>query len=131
MAKHVKLGFCIRYVRDVEQTIAFYERAFGMERKMIVEGGGYGELKGPPALGFASEAQAESLVGAFARSRPDAKPQASELGFIVDDVAAAFERAVAAGAVAVTKPVKKPWGQTVAYVRDPDGHLVELCTPMG
>jgi lactoylglutathione lyase len=28
-------------------------------------------------------------------------------------------------------PTKKPWGQTVAYVRDLDGHLVELCTPMG
>jgi lactoylglutathione lyase len=24
-----------------------------------------------------------------------------------------------------------PWGQTVAYVRDNNGFLVELCTPMG
>jgi lactoylglutathione lyase len=23
-----------------------------------------------------------------------------------------------------------PWGQTVSYVRCPDGTLVELCTPM-
>ncbi|RZL31926.1 MAG: VOC family protein, partial [Rubrivivax sp.] len=27
-------------------------------------------------------------------------------------------------------PVTKPWGQTVAYVRCPDGTLVELCTAM-
>lgn len=25
----------------------------------------------------------------------------------------------------------KPHGQTVAYVRDPDGFLIEICTPMG
>jgi len=128
MAKHVRLGFCIRYVPDVEQTIAFYERAFGMERKMIVEGGAYGELHGPPPLGFASEAQAGSMVGDFARQRGDASPQAFELGFVVDDVQAAFDRAVAAGATAVAAPMQKPWGQIVAYVRDCDGGLVEICT---
>lgn len=26
-------------------------------------------------------------------------------------------------------PERQPWGQTVSYVRDPDGFLVELCTP--
>ncbi|MDR7307276.1 hypothetical protein J2X15_002563 [Rhodoferax saidenbachensis] len=24
-----------------------------------------------------------------------------------------------------------PWGQTIAYVADSNGFLVELCTPMG
>ena len=38
---------------------------------------------------------------------------------------------VAAGAQALAAPVTKPWGQTVAYVRCPDGTLVELCTAMG
>ena len=128
MAKHVVLGFCIRYVPDVETSIAFYERAFGMEREMIVEGGSYGELKGPPPLGFASEAQAKTMVGRFAEQRADAPPQASELGFVVDDVQAAFDRAVAAGATPVQAPATKPWGQVVAYVRDCDGGLVEICT---
>ena len=32
--------------------------------------------------------------------------------------------------LAVSPPVAKPWGQIVAYVRDPDGHLVELCSPL-
>ena len=30
-----------------------------------------------------------------------------------------------------TAPITKPWGQTVAYVRAPEGTLIELCTPMG
>jgi uncharacterized glyoxalase superfamily protein PhnB len=39
-------------------------------------------------------------------------------------------RALAAGAANVSDPATKPWGQTVAYVRDQTGFLVELCTPM-
>ena len=41
--------------------------------------------------------------------------------------AGAAERA---GATAEAAPETKPWGQTVAYVRDNRGFLVELCTPM-
>jgi lactoylglutathione lyase len=41
------------------------------------------------------------------------------------------QRAVAAGAQLVREPVEKPWGQTVAYVRDPNGTLVELGEPVG
>jgi len=46
-------------------------------------------------------------------------------------VAAAYRRAVDAGAVSVVAPDARPWGQVVAYVRDLNGVLVELCTPMG
>jgi uncharacterized glyoxalase superfamily protein PhnB len=41
------------------------------------------------------------------------------------------DRAVAAGAALVTPPAQKPWGQTVAHVRDLNGVLIEICTPMG
>jgi len=55
------------------------------------------------------------------------------LGYVilyVNDVSALYARAVKAGATAVSEPATKPWGQTVAYLRDKDGHLVELCTPL-
>ncbi|NDB99734.1 MAG: VOC family protein, partial [Betaproteobacteria bacterium] len=42
----------------------------------------------------------------------------------------AYARAIAAGAVSIKGPVEKPWGQTVAYVRCPDGTLVEICSPI-
>ena len=35
------------------------------------------------------------------------------------------------GARLVQAPEQMPWGQTVAYVADINGALVELCTPMG
>ena len=46
-------------------------------------------------------------------------------------MAAAYARAVEAGAAPLAEPAVKPWGQTVAYVRDPDGVLVELGTATG
>jgi uncharacterized glyoxalase superfamily protein PhnB len=49
---------------------------------------------------------------------------------VTSDVPALFARAVKAGATVLSEPATKPWGQTVAYVRDKDDHLVELCTPL-
>ena len=47
-----------------------------------------------------------------------------------DDVQSAYAKAVAAGAASLKAPLVKPWGQTVAYVRCPDGTLVEICSPV-
>ena len=49
-----------------------------------------------------------------------------EIGFKVDDVDAVFARLVGGGARPAVEPGTRPWGQRTAYVRDPDGHLVEL-----
>ncbi len=48
-----------------------------------------------------------------------------------DDVPSAVRRALDAGAAAVRDPERKPWGQEVAYVRSPEGVLVELGEPVG
>ena len=48
-----------------------------------------------------------------------------------DDVPGAYATALDAGATAMQEPAEKPWGQTVAYVRDPNGTLVELGEPVG
>ena len=37
-----------------------------------------------------------------------------------------FQRAVENGAVAVSAPEEKEWGQKVGYVRDPDGIVVRM-----
>ena len=60
-----------------------------------------------------------------------AGPAGFEVWIEADDVPAAVQRALDAGAQLVREPVEKPWGQTVAYVRDPNGTLVELGEPVG
>ncbi len=44
--------------------------------------------------------------------------------------AADREAAANAGVTKTAGPKVKPWGQTVAYVRDPDGVLVEIAGEM-
>lgn len=53
-----------------------------------------------------------------------------EIALVSEDVPAALSRALAAGASLVQDVEEMPWGQTTAYVRDLDGFLVELCTPI-
>ncbi|WP_254510380.1 VOC family protein [Anatilimnocola floriformis] len=128
----MKFAYTILYVRDVAKSLAFYEAAFGLTRRFLHESGTYGELEtGATTLSFAEVELARSnLPGGFEPTDRTRLPGASEVGFTTDDVPAAYERALAAGAQALTPPKTKPWGQVVAYVRDLDGHLVELCTPM-
>ena len=129
----MKFAYTIVYVADVAASLAFFEEAFGLTRRFLHDSGGYGELDtGATALAFASHAvAADSLGGEYVRADRSALPLGLEVGLACDDVPVAFARAVGAGATAVKPPTVKPWGQTVAYVRCPDGTLVELCTPMG
>ena len=128
----MKLGYTILYVASVANTVAFYERAFGLERGMVTEENEYGELRtGDTTLAFAANAFAEGLTDVpHEAAAPDKAPPPVELGFTTDAVEEMFERAVSAGAVVVKRPELKPWGQLVAYVRDNNGFLVEICTPM-
>jgi uncharacterized glyoxalase superfamily protein PhnB len=127
----MKLGYVIHYVPDVPATVAFYEKAFGLQRRFLHESGTYAELEtGATALAFASEALAKDNGLSVRFHRPNEDAAAVEVAFVTPDVQAAFERAVKAGARPAQPPKVKPWGQTVAYVRDLDGALVELCTPM-
>jgi len=127
----MKFGYTILYVDDVEGTVAFYERAFDLKRKMV-QPGEFGELDtGSTKLAFAAKSHVASLLPIpFQRSGPKHDAPPVEIGLVTHDVQAAFDKAVAAGAVVVTQPTKKPWGQIVGYLRDNNGFLVELCTPM-
>jgi lactoylglutathione lyase len=132
----MKLGYVIIYVENVVKTLDFYQQAFGFDIRMKFEQEGvvdYGELEtGEAVLGFAShELGASHFEGGYQKVSPEGKPFGQELAFVTDEVEAAFQRAVAAGAIAVAKPVQKPWGQQVAYVRAAEGTLIEICSPVG
>jgi lactoylglutathione lyase len=127
----MRFRYTLLYVQDVAASLRFYEEAFGLKTRFLAEGGQYGELEvdGPVSLGFVGNAQALSnLPGGFLANHPRNQPGGFEVGFVTDDVAAAFAKAVAAGAAPAAAPTAKPWGQVIAYVRDRDGVLVELCS---
>jgi lactoylglutathione lyase len=128
----MKFAYTIAYVRDVESSVAFYEQAFGLQRRFVDESGQYAEMEtGETTLAFASdELGASNLPGGFRRNDPTELPAGVEIAFVTEDVDAAFRSVLEAGATNVVEPKTKPWGQIVAYVRDPDGVLVELGSHM-
>lgn len=127
----MRFGYTILYVRDVAASVAFYEQAFGLARRFVHDSGTYAEMEtGATTLAFASEGLADAN-GLTIRSNTLRDPAAGfELGLVSDDPAAGYARAIAAGATAVVPVKEKPWGQKVGYVRDLDGCLVEICSPM-
>ena len=128
----MKFRYAIIYVPDVEATIAFWEQAFGLTRRGDPGAGSeYGELEtGETRLAFAVEALAASHGFTIHPNRPGENPAGFEVALVSDDVEASYARAVAAGASPTSQPEKKPWGQLVGYVRDPNGILVEICSPL-
>lgn len=128
----IKFAYTILYVADVNKAIEFYEAAFGFTKKFISPDNSYGEMMtGDTTLSFATTTLASSnLTGGFIESTLSQKPFGIEIGFTTDNVEETVKLAVEKGAVMVAEPKTKPWGQVVAYVRDFDGFLIEICSPM-
>lgn len=127
----MKFGYTLFYVADVPRTMDFYEKAFGLKKGFTAEGE-YGEMiTGETKLGFVNHKTAGSHGFAYQNANLKEKPFAFEIGFVSQDVEGAYNNAVRNGATPVSPPKKKPWGQLVSYVRDCNGFLIEICSPMG
>lgn len=125
----MQFAYTILYVENVATTLDFYVRAFGLTLKFLHEGGDYGELEtGSTRLAFSSRALMQQLGKNPAAA--SASAPCFEIAFTTDDVSAAVQRATDAGAQLIQAPKAMPWGQTMAYVADANGFLIELCTPM-
>ncbi|MEO9534378.1 MAG: VOC family protein [Crocinitomicaceae bacterium] len=129
----MKFAYVITYVQNVDETLSFYEKAFGFQRKFITPEKDYGELvSGETTISFASLELAKSNF-----SKPVETLGSStnvigvEFAFTSEDIENDFSRAIDAGAK-LFEPIKlKPWGQKVGYLLDLNGFLIEVCTPIG
>lgn len=121
--------YTILYVDDVATTIDFFSRSFGFEKGFLHESGEYGELvTGDTKLAFSSTALMRKL--GKTPGRPSSNAPTFEVAFETDDVAAAVKRACDAGAILLRDVRDEPWGQTTAYVSDPNGYVIEICSPV-
>jgi len=128
----VKLGYTILYVSDVTKSTEFYESAFGFKRKFVTPENDYAELlTGETTISFVSKELANSnLKNGFIESSQKEKPFGIELALVTDNVHEIITEAIKLGGIMVEQPIQKPWGQTVGYIRDIDGFLLEVCTQM-
>lgn len=125
----MRFGYTIIYVQNLQATVLFYEQAFGLRTKFIDENTQYAEMDtGHVTLAFVSEEMAVTHSARIVANRPGGAAPGVEIVLISDNIHRDFQHAISFGAESIEPPTQMPWGQTVAYVRDLNGVLVELCT---
>jgi len=125
----MKFRYTIFYVKNVKETLMFYHRAFGFAIRFLHESEDYGELEtGDTLLSFSSISLMEQLGKSPGTPNP-ANP-VFEIAFETDDVERAVKQALKAGATLVQDIRDEDWGQITAYVCDPNGYLIEICSPV-
>ena len=120
------------YVADLDRAAAFYQRLLGA-RELLAEAD---RMRALDVAG--RQVLLLFRVGASDGPNPvpggvvpphDAQGRMHVCFAIPADALDAWERHLAALGVAVESRVHAERGATCLYVRDPDGHLVELATP--
>jgi PhnB protein len=115
-------------VDSAAEAIEYYKRAFGAKERVRMEAPGN-------AIGHAELEIGDSLI-----MLSDPFPQAttkppSELGgtttsllMYVEDVDAAFQKAIDAGGTATMEPDDQFWGDRLGSITDPFGHVWQIAT---
>jgi lactoylglutathione lyase len=121
--------YVVLVVEDLDRALAFYCDVLGLP--LGHRSGPYAQLAtGVTRVSLYERAAMASTLGRELAS-PSSDAPGFELGFKVDDCDAAYNELVAGGATPAVPPTDRAWGQRTAYVRDPDGHLVELAQDLG
>jgi PhnB protein len=120
-------------VRDADQSLAFYEKAFGFEKRMA--------MPGEDGKTFHAEMAYNDMIIMFApegvQYSPAQSPATSgvpspvSLMVYCEDVDAACKRAEAAGAKVKQPPTDMFWGDRICKLVDPDGHVWTFGTHIG
>ncbi|KAM7522217.1 hypothetical protein LguiA_012119 [Lonicera macranthoides] len=122
-------AYTVIYVKDVAKSVAFYAKAFGYNVRRLDHTHRWGELEsGQTTIAFTPVHQKETddRSGSVLTPRSDHERQPLEICFAYADIDSAYKRAVENGAIAVSAPEEKEWGQKVGYVRDIDGIVVRM-----
>jgi catechol 2,3-dioxygenase-like lactoylglutathione lyase family enzyme len=126
----MRFGATVLYVNDVPAAIDFYRRACGLTLRFHDEALGFAELEtGGSVLALASHSVGELLMPGSYSPPEGGRPDGVEIGFLTDDVPAAFAKLIAEGATQIAAPKRMEWGLEVAYARAPDGTILGLSEP--
>ncbi|HEY4849845.1 MAG TPA: VOC family protein [Streptosporangiaceae bacterium] len=128
----ISLQYCHITVNDVDESLAFYRDALGLEVRNDVASDGFRWV----TLGSAAQPDLEIVLSEPHAGRSQADGDAlQELltkgvlpmsVFRTDDLDAAFERVRASGAEVLQEPIDQPWGPRDCAFRDPSGTMVRI-----
>ena len=115
----------ILYVRDQEQSKAFYEKLFDRKADLHVPGMTEFKLSSHFKLGLMP-------VNGIAKILGERLPHPElghgiprcELYLLVDGPEGIWNHALSCDAVPISKVAERNWGDRAGYVADPDGHVL-------
>ena len=122
----VTMRYTILYINDSQQSLHFYHDILGLPIRL--QQGTYIEFDTVSTiLAMNTRSSVKEDIGLVVPESTHSS-QTFELGFVVDDVSETIDTLRKQNVPIIKEPVTKPWGQTVAYVADPDGHYIEICS---
>ena len=128
---HITATEFILFVADQARSTAFYRALLGREPVLDVPGMTEFDLGHGTKLGLMPEQGIARIIsGPLPHPATGQGVPRCELYLVVEDLDAAVQEAVSAGAVEVDPAADRDWGHRVAYFADPDGHVVALAKPV-
>ena len=125
-AKKADFGFTKLVVVDLERTVAFYKRVAGLEEANRVDAEIAGRKISEILLQPTTEGGANLVLLHF-HDLPRSAADEVILGFITLDLEAFVKRTREAGGSVYEEIKSMPeHGVRVAFVKDPEGHLIEV-----
>jgi len=112
---------------DVRTLAGFYEQITGLTAIFYTED--FAELKTPCATLAIGSTRTLQLFGGDEVASA-AQNRSAIIEFLVTDVDAEYERLTDFQDMVVQAPTLMPWGNKSLLLRDPDGNLVNLFTPV-
>jgi catechol 2,3-dioxygenase-like lactoylglutathione lyase family enzyme len=116
-----KLYAACLLVDDLDKAVAFYQNILGLKLNSTDAGYADFDLSGTLLAIFDRNTATDMFSTKHMSVAGD-----TVLCFQVEDINKACEQLKQKGVEIFEGPKKVPWGQTVAYFKDPDGHIWEV-----
>jgi catechol 2,3-dioxygenase-like lactoylglutathione lyase family enzyme len=128
----ISLQYCHVTINDLDESLAFYRDALGLEVRNDVASGGFRWV----TLGSTAQPDLEIVFSEPHAGRSQADGDALQellikgvlpmTIFRTDDLDATFEKVRASGAEVLQEPIDQPWGPRDCAFRDPSGNTVRI-----
>jgi catechol 2,3-dioxygenase-like lactoylglutathione lyase family enzyme len=128
----ISLQYCHVTINDLDESLAFYRDALGLEVRNDVASGGFRWV----TLGSTAQPDLEIVFSEPHAGRSQADGDALQellikgvlpmTIFRTDDLDATFEKVRASGAEVLQEPIDQPWGPRDCAFRDPSGNMVRI-----
>lgn len=129
MFQNIEKTEIILFVKDQNNAAEFYEKILGIRPSLHVPGMTEFELATNCLLGLMPQTGISRLLQLdIPREENRSGFPKCELYLLVKDAAAAIDHALSSGATLVSAIQARDWGDSVGYLKDPDGNIIAFAS---